>query len=60
MFVSCRRVLLGLLMLTMRVVVGGLEVVVGSRVVTGGGLVMMLYRCVFGVFGHGATSCKGN
>jgi hypothetical protein len=60
MFVSCRRVLLALLMLTMRVVVGSLEVMVGSRVVTGGGLVMMLYRCVLGVFGHSATSCKGN
>jgi hypothetical protein len=56
MFVSCRRVLFGLLMLTVRVVVGSLEVVMGSRVMTGGGLVMMLYRCVFCVFGHGATS----
>jgi hypothetical protein len=47
-------------MLTMRVVAGSLEVMVGSRVMTGGGLVMMLYRCVFGVLGHGAASCKGN
>jgi hypothetical protein len=43
MFVSCRRVLLGLLVLAMRVVMGSLEVVVGGRVMAGGGLVMMLH-----------------
>ena len=43
MFVSCRRVLLGLLVLAMCVVMGSLEVVVGGRVMTGGGLVMMLH-----------------
>jgi hypothetical protein len=58
MFVSRRRVLLGLLVLAMRVVVGSLEVVVSGRVMAGGGLVMMLHRGVFGVFGHGASSCK--
>jgi hypothetical protein len=44
MFVSRRRVLLGLLMLAMRVVVGSLEVVVGGCVMAGCGLMMMLHR----------------
>jgi hypothetical protein len=59
MFVSRRRVLLGLLMLAMRVVVGGLEVMVGGCVMACGRLVMMFHRRVLGVFGHGAFSCKG-
>jgi hypothetical protein len=50
---------LGLFMLAMRVMMGRLEMVVSGRVMASGCLVMMLDRCVFGVFGHGASSCKG-
>jgi hypothetical protein len=58
MFVSRRRMLLGLVMLAMRMMVGSLEVVVSSRMMASGGQVMMLDRGVFGVFGHGASSSK--
>jgi hypothetical protein len=55
MLVSCGRVLLGLLVLAVSMVMGGLKVVVRGGVVTGRGLVMMLNRRVFVLFGHGSV-----
>jgi hypothetical protein len=53
MFVSRRRVLLGLLMLAMGVVVGRLQVMVRRRVMVCGGLHVMLDGRVFVLLCHG-------
>jgi hypothetical protein len=50
--VGARRVLLGVLMLAVGVMVGGLMMVVSSRVVSRRRLMVMLHRRVFAVFRH--------
>ena len=52
-FVSRRRVLLGLLMLAMGVVVGRLQVMVRGRVMVCGGLHVILDGRVLALLGHG-------
>jgi hypothetical protein len=50
--VSRGRVLLGFLMLSMSMMVGGLQVMVGGGVMSGRSLVMMFNRCVFVLLWH--------
>jgi hypothetical protein len=58
-FVSRRRVLLGLLVLSVGVMVGCLQVMVRGGMMVCGGLPVMLDRRVFGLLCHGLVLLQG-
>jgi hypothetical protein len=57
--VSCRRVLLGLLVLSVGVMVGRLMMMVCGCMMVRSGLVVMLDRCVLGLVWHGLVLREG-
>jgi len=59
MLVCGGRVLLGHLVLTLLVMMGCLNVMVGSGMVMGGCLVVMLHRRVLLTLGHGSVLLQG-